>query len=90
MIQTRRGYHYVQANRQCDICFIRLCNDVDFFTVSSMISLVLMNLFLIFYSFFSFLKQISIMCIALKRETCMFTKLARCVLHSKYWQSSCC
>ena len=63
----------MQANRQCDICFIRLSNDVDFFTVSSMISLVLMDLFLVFLLIFSFLKQISIMCIALKRETCIFT-----------------
>ena len=74
LIQTRRGYHYVHTNRQCDICFIRLSNDADSFTVSSMISLVLMALFLVFLLIFLvFLSRLCIMCIALKREAHMFT-----------------
>ena len=66
IIQTliMRGYLWVQtwrvylhSNFQCDICFIRISNDVDFYAVFPMISLVLTASFLVFLSIFSFLHQ---------------------------------
>ena len=64
IIQTLRGYLcvqtwrvYLHSNFQCDICFIRISNDVDFYAVFPMISLVLTASFLVFLSIFSFLHQ---------------------------------
>lgn len=47
----------MHSNFQYDICFIRISNDVDFYAVFPMISLVLTASFLVFLSIFSFLHQ---------------------------------